>query len=194
MKILFYLILTVFISGCSSTQKIMPVTAAKQAKGVPHWCDLPILVGISNNVPEEQRAVIKKAFSFWNEQSGIRLFFDMGIIPWAPDEPEAAAVIAVGYPRVKKFTTAYATSKMTYFQNSGCISKASINLYVDLSLLEERDAFNSVRHEFGHILGLRDKDTIDEVMSREIPRFYELSPTSPSNDDMDFIDKFYRKD
>jgi len=157
------LLLVLALTGCATSRYL----AAPD--GPMHQCRLPVLIATSNNVPASDRHFITEAIDWWNFYLGYEVFMDMGIVPFPPDDLRARSLVGVGTPL--NYTVKATTVAQTHLNSyaNGCISYAYVGLIRPLGTLTTHDAALVVRHEFGHLLGLKDATERNTLMHGYIP-------------------------
>lgn len=179
-----YLVL-LLLAACGPTSLYL-----RGPKGPTRQCSLPVPIGISHNVPEKYRPAILKAQKFWNEALGSKVFFDMGVVPYAPDDLEAGGLFVVGYPNNYKSATEENVARAFIRQNyHSCITGGFVSI---IKPLEEQDAEMidlAFKHELGHLLGLADIGVDGYLMSGRITR--KNRPTSLSAEELEALKLFY---
>ena len=187
-----YILFMFLLSGCSSASVLFQKTDI----GIPiHQCYLPVLVGISSNVPLEDHKYITEAFQFWNKELGREIFYDMGVINMSPDSEEAAGLMLVGYPNTeetsKNKNILIARHKLTAYQESGCIIRDWIALALSFQNISNEHKSLTIKHELGHTLGLEDIKESGYIMSGTLPYFWDEVPTNLSSEEKKALNLFY---
>jgi len=151
-------------------------------------CDLPQFAGVSPSIPIRLHASVRGAFEYWNEAIGKQIFLYVGEQPWEYDSEEYGGITIVSgeenYPRK---SLAYASME---WMPDGCIKIA--NIVVNPKAFDrDMASFNTLmRHEIGHLLGLRHRDLFTEIMNPKAsitPR----EPQSASQEEIRLLKELY---
>ena len=176
--------LVVFLMGCGPTSYYL-----QSPKGATHQCSLPVMVGISHNVPPKERPAILAAQSWWNATLKSQVFFDMGVVPFAPDDLEAGGLFVVGYPNNYKATQEVVARAFVRQNYQGCITGGFVSLIQKLSEQDPKQVEFALKHELGHLLGLADLPWRGSIMSgKSEPSNF---PTSFSEVELEALQLFY---
>ena len=128
-------------------------------------CSLPAFVGYHDTIPGELRPKIVSALTYWNDASGMDLLFDAGLVDWvdASEQSSAFILIALGNDETMKKDGLCGAAKFAWDSN-GCVRKA--NILVNSDCLDKGpEVFETtVRHELGHVLGLKHSENFTDLM------------------------------
>lgn len=164
--------LLILLASCSSS-------IFMHQQGIPiHMCG-PEMVGVSNDLSDDEIMIVAEAVRFWNDQSSRPVFVWIGSTDKVPaiDGTATQGFVIVGYPLDRSILASplcinaqdNATTHWVADQSTGCIHTASVALMVELRVLDHDTALAVVKHELGHVLGLGHANGPDHVMSAVIP-------------------------
>ena len=137
-------------------------------------CYLPIGFAIAEDSDPRFEQLIKDSVLYWNVAIGYEVFVDYGHTGYTLQDPEAVAVVMLGaVSDIESSDSNRQNNVMPCGRASqgvtidGCVAKASVE--INTGCTERTDILQTiVRHEMGHILGLRDDIDFTTLMSYKI--------------------------
>lgn len=179
------IIINVFMVGCASSP---PYFVHPKTGAFARQCDLPQFVGASPSVPPRLRPMVRDSFLYWNEAVGKRFFVYTDDVDWEFDDKKYGGVIVVSVDPSYKRSSA-ANTNIRWLGN-GCMKDSFITVNpksVDMTT----DAFQTLmRHEVGHLLGLRHRDLFTELMSPTTDTTF-WKPQNASEEEIRLVRELY---
>lgn len=137
-------------------------------------CVVPIYYYIDNEVPKDSIVPIQNAFSFWNYYYNGELFVYRGITDLNVDDPTdygfGIVTVSIDYWHNGN-VLAYAT--LSKYLSYGCLLSTKISIYEDTLNLGYRNINNIMKHEIGHILGIKHNYLNGGLMSPTLNNMYD---------------------
>ena len=134
-------------------------------------CLLPVPVGIVEGTPEPLANAIRDAMKYWNSVDSRKYFISLGEVPWGASNPMTNGFVPVQVvPTDSLWNLGIGTcgnAQLIIKQASGCISRAKI-LIADRCTGPIEHFETIVRHELGHVLGLKDSVDFTSLMSHAV--------------------------
>lgn len=118
-------------------------------------CDLPLLIGLDRSVTIWDAGAISDGIEYWNDIAGKRVFMFVGVLDFeTPEEGLPGIVVIDSSDEYTRTSCAHTT--LRWDQETGCMTKVIVHLnQACLNRHEPNYIETLVRHELGHVMGLR---------------------------------------
>lgn len=179
MRIIFLLILPLFLSSCF--QKEISASASdcgimKTSHGQEvGWQSFPVMYYIEEDVPEEMIAPIKEAAGIWNKELGFTAVLFYPVKAKVLDKSIIQKNI-IYWSKTSSIVGKNQAITLSFYDNYGKLDAApivinSVNFKYSFNELDENkvDMVSLMIHEFGHALGLDHSKETESVMGAVLP-------------------------
>jgi len=187
------LALVVLCTSCAYSQPYLRTPEGR----VEHQCTPPALVGVSPEFSIEQRDAIQRAVEYWNYAIGAHVLASLGDVPFTSPAAETGGFVLVylsdGEYAFRRGVPVNGVARMHIHKKTGCIVISSIEMA--RAALDDIGMFETmIRHELGHVLGLRDTylDT-SRLMNHRIDTSRQ-HPMDARQSEIDALRKIYNRD
>lgn len=154
---------------------------------VKHCRYTPVPFIISKDVPKSHRAAIKRSFLYWNEVLGRKVYFSMGELDYASNEPAIFGLVIIN---ASYRDGGYAETLLKWNKKS-CIKSARIFIKPH-SFNKDINVFETImRHEAGHALGIRHSDIFTDLMWHKLEKTQQ-HPVDASDREIEVIRFLYK--
>lgn len=156
-------------------------------------CSLPLFIGSAPNLTDSRVKKVSSAVEHWNNATGMKMFFDLGVIeiPELLDEPNDAFVL-VSVQEDEEMKDKLCGVTHFRWDQQGCMHFVSIR--INPKCLEKGDEIfeTIVRHEFGHVLGLTHINDFTKLMNPSIEETLQ-HPVDVSAEEIESIKNLYMR-
>lgn len=177
--------LAVFQFGCASVAMSGVYKTTHNGNTDIRQCGLPILVGYSTEISDEDVSKIQRSLVFWEQQAGQPLFFDFGKIKIG----EYVGNMLVFEAGKKGHTGIEVADTMTLYDYMGCIRAAKITFKYSLNVFPDFKQERIILHEIGHALGFTDTKVRGNLMYYRMED--PIGPNALSDTEITALRKYY---
>lgn len=189
----FIVLLSLALYGCAPTSPYIT-----RNNNVVRKCSPPILFGVAFNTHKVFRKPIRDAFQYWNTVTGKDLFFDLGVVPWEINDPLTNGfipvdVMSIDDPWLSQHLKVRSCGALLRSppNRTGCVGLAKIVAVAEC--VDSLEKLNTIlRHEIGHLLGLKDTPDFTKLMSVRVENTLQ-HPVDASKEEIDAVIKLYQQ-
>lgn len=189
MKVPFFSL--IFASACAHHPYLANDLSSAPSEENLRQCLVPVMYGIAYDVPPSKDLEIESALEYWNDATGLKLFFSLGRIDDADLSRSLDSAILMIHATDLDLGRRYALTGFEYAKN-GCFTKVRIVISQDAFATKDGILETIVRHEAGHALGLAHSPAFSDLMFHSVEPTMQ-HPVDASSEEVNAVRDLYSK-